>query len=231
MAATEYDFASTQTEILTEAYRLVGGVYEGQPLSAYQSEMGLLKLNQLVKSWQNRNVFIWTERTFEVPLVAGTKRYALEDDPTFISINKAYLRIDDDDTPLERMSWASYQDIENKEESGEPLAITIDPDVSSNQIVVWPVPLAADTLYLLGTIKLKDFADPDGKGNISPNWELALVYALGLELAPSYGVPMQERQWIQSRANTLFAEAKLGEKKQITNDRDFVESAFRRRRR
>lgn len=233
MAATEYDFATTQSQIIEAALREVGGIYEGQPMSAYQEENGLQKLNQLVKSWQNRQVFIWTERTFTVPLVIGTHRYALEDDPTFISINKAYLRkaTTNEDIRLERMSWADYQDIENKTESGEPLIITIDPDVSDNEIVLWPVPLAADSLYILGTIKLKDFADADGTGNIAPNWELALIWALALELSSSYGVPLQERQWIEKRANVLFAEAKLGERKQITNDEDFVKPAFRRRRR
>jgi hypothetical protein len=232
MAVADYNFATTQTDIIEGALILVNGVYEGQPMSAFQEQQGLQTLNQVIKAWQNRNVFFWTEKTEEVTLATGDERYALETDPKFLSITKAYFRdVNNDDCQIDRLSWADFQDIVSKTDTGEPTCITVDP--STDELVVWPIPTATENgkkLFLLGITALRDFESSSTSGIIPANWELALKYALAVELAPLYGVELQERNYLEKRANGLFAEAKLGGPKQITNDQSFVKPAFRTKR-
>lgn len=230
MAATEYNFTTSRNKIVERALRICNAIYEGQPVSAYQMETAVEALNQLVKSWQNRGFFYWTQLTEEINLVIGQARYTISNDPGFLSLDKALFRKNNIDYDLERYSWMDYQDIEDKTDSGEPVVITIDPNVDDNDIVLWPVPIAADKIVITKTVKLKDFDTASQNNVVKPEWENALIFGLANELTFEYAVPSQEAARIERRANSLFAEAKLGGTKQIQSDETFVKSAFRGRR-
>jgi hypothetical protein len=227
----DYDFSTTRNNIIKRALRLVGALHEGETISAYQTENGVEALNQIVKAWQNKHVFLWTERTEEIPLVVGQARYPMQTDPAWLSIDMAFFRKNNVDTLIRRLSWAEYQEIEEKTDTGEPYYLTVDPNPADNDIVLWPVPDAADDIFVKGIIRLEDFDTAGQTGVLSSNWELALTYALAFDLSFEYGIPNAEKDRLEKRADTLFFEAKSGEKKQVTSDEEFVTSAFSRVRR
>lgn len=228
MTAADYDFRSTRNEIISRAYRILGTVAQGQLPSADQLVAGIQALNEMVKSWQNRHIFLWTLKHFSQTLTADDADYEISDANGIISIQQAYLRdSDNNDKQLQIIGWNIYQDLPNKLDSGEPSHVSLDYQ-SSPTLYVWRVPNAtvatAYTIEYLGIQRLKDWDSAAGTGDFPAKWERALVYGLAADLADDDGLPLREREYLQNKANSEFLMAKAADYEH--EDCDIVEGAF-----
>lgn len=204
MAATDYDFSSTRNEIIQRAYRIIGVGTDTDSLTANQLTQGVIALNQLVKSLQNKRIYLWTEQGLTQALTATVPSYALSTNPAVYSIEKAFLRISNTDIPLEVISWREYQAIPDKSSAGDPTHCTTD----GTSLYVYPVPSQSRTLYYLGLIKAKDWDTSSGSGDFPVRYQDALTYGLAAHLADEYGVPLTERQYLDGKATQLLFDAR-----------------------
>jgi len=211
MATTDYDFNLTRTQILERAYRIVGAIGEGQPLSATQTEQGRIALNALIKQWQTKGIFLWTLVKKTQALLAADPDYVLGND--VIGIDRAWYQLSGDDIPVQVISYRQYEyEIVDKADVGEPTMVAIDYHLSTPTMYVWPVQSSSLTLEYLAIVRLQDMDTTTGTPDIPQQFLDALVYGAASNLADEYGTPMREREYIQSKADDLFQIAKASNK-------------------
>ena len=224
MALSDYNFNVTRTEIIERAYRIIGKLSMGEPLSAEMHLQGVLALNSMVKSWQSKHVFLWTLTQFTQTLTAGQASYSLASvEPPVYAIDRAYLRIDDVDRPMEVASWRQYVVISRKVTPGDPSVVALDTSMNPT-MYVWPVPTQTRTMYYTGIVKLKDFDTSGGNPDFPVRYVDALTFGLAHALSFEYGLPISERREIERQYQGAFAEAKGGERERA--DYEFVDGAF-----
>jgi len=224
MASTDYDFKANRTQIIEQAFRIVGVLEPGDVLTGEQEEEGVFVLNEIIKSWQSEGVYVWNQQWLNTTLSADTAAYDLSTDPAVVAIEQAYYRTDatGTDHPIEIISWDKYTEISDKSSSGHPTALTI--DYANDKFYVWPVPTQTLYLYYLAIVKLQDWDDSAGKGQLPVRFERALIYQLAADLGDSYG---RSEQWIhqkQQKATYLFRRAKASMRG--LDSKTFVNSAF-----
>jgi hypothetical protein len=227
MATTDYDFTATRNTIIRRALRKVGAISETATPSGEQLNHAVDALNEIVKHWQGSHVYLWSRRVLSVTLATGDKDYSLSTDPAVFGVDKAYLRqATNSDYELEKISWFDYQSIVDKDSTGTPSCYAID-NQPTPTLYVWPVPnssMNGKLLYYLGIAKLKDFDSSSGSGDFPVKWQQALTYALVVDLADDYGVPVNERKHYVQMADKLFREARRGENDR--SDSDFTTGAY-----
>ena len=225
MALSDYDFNLTRNEIIERAYRIIGKLSIGETLSADMLTQAVIALNSMIKSWQSRNVFLWTIHEFSQELTAGNASYSLASlDPQVYAIDSAYLRIDSDDRPVDVGSWRQYTDLYDKAVDGDPTFVVLNNAISPT-MYVWPVPTQNRTLYWTGIVKLKDFDAAGQTPDFPARYLEAITFGLAHKLSCEYGLPLQERRELERQAQTEFQEAKSGERERA--EFEFVEGAFR----
>lgn len=231
MVAADYDYYADRSSIIQRALRMVGGLHEGEVLSAYQDVQCQTALNTLVKSWQTKGTFLWTEKRILVSTVIGTDNYAIPVDNNgspLLSIDKAFIRDNSHDVDLEVKSWRDFQDVYAKADRGFPSIISH--DAANSIFYLWLVPDAIYSLYVFGIVKLKDFEMSSGNpGDVPSRWDRALVFGLAKELCFEYPVPANERKDIFTEADVAFLDGKKTEK-QSKSDVTQTASCFPRSR-
>lgn len=224
MAASDYNFNVTRNEIIERAYRIIGKLSVGDTMSAEMLSQALVAMNSMIKSWQSKNVFLWTIKEFTLPLLASTKSYVAPTDPPIYAIDQAYLRLTNDDQRIQVASWRQYVDIWDKDSTGDPQVVALSTDITPT-IYVWPVPTTSRTLYYTGIVKLKDFDTAGGNPDFPVRYVEAITYGLAHKLSSEYGLPIAERRELERQFQQEFAEAKGGERERA--DLEFVDGAFR----
>lgn len=225
MALAEYDFNLTRNEIIERAYRIIGKLSVGETMSAEMLQQAIIALNSMVKSWQSRNVFLWTLKDFTQTLTAGVTSYSLaSSDPPFYAIDSAYLRIDNSDRPMDVASWRQYTDIYDKTVAGDPTLVALNNAITPT-MYVWPVPSQTRTMYFTGLVKLKDFDSAGQNPDFPVRYLEALTFGLAHKLACEYGLPIAERRELERLAQQEFGESKAGETRERA-EFEFVSGAF-----
>lgn len=231
MAATDFDYIATRNVLIKDALGIVGAIHPSQPVPAYMQTQAELKLQLLVKHWTNKHLFLWNYRQSSFVTVAAQEAYTTTeftgDDDTLIGLDKAFIVDSSEDVPLEVISFSRYQDIQNKESSGRPTHVAFT-RLPSPAIYAWPSPDAVYTIKTLGIYPLKDFDVADGSGDLSAQFQLALLYGLADLLFDSYPGPMNERQWVKAKALEYFNEAAAEDQPRETTSE--VEGLFPTRR-
>lgn len=220
MAVADYDFSLTRNQIIQRALSIIGAFSEDDVLSAYQETQGVQALNEIVKRWQTKHVFLWTEKIYTTPTVAGDDDYAVPTDPPFVAIDKLYVVSDDRDHLLEEKSLRDFQDIYDKTNEGFPDFWCLDYETLALPVVrIWPVPNEVWTLKMFGIAKLKDFDTSSGTPDFPAKWQAALTYALAYDLSFQYPVPMGEKDRIKLERDETFLEAKNADSSQSSDYR------------
>lgn len=222
MAASDYDFLETRNDIILQAYQLIGVIGPRGVLSGDYLVQGQRALNSMVLHWQNFNVFLWTVVTKTVAMVVDQQSYALGSDPVYVTIDAAYWEKDNKRDPLEVISWRRWQDLPDRAVKGMPSRVAISPNGAT--LYVDTLPQTTDNLVLLLVSKLKDFDSASTAGDFPARWGNALKYNLAVELAPSFSIPISDRNDLERKANKKFDEAKIGNKE--AEEKTFVKGAF-----
>jgi len=224
MALSDYDFNLTRTEIIERAYRIIGKLSVGETMSAEMDYQAVVALNTMVKAWQNEHVYLWTLREFTQSLSAGTKSYSLaSNDPAIHAIDRAWWRDGTTDHGVAVASWRQYEDLYDKNSTGDPTIVALDNRITPT-MYVWPVPTQTRTLHCLGIVKLKDFDTASGNADFPVRWLAALTWGLAAELAPEFGISGRELQEREQKAAIEFRKAKTGERERA--DYEFICGAF-----
>lgn len=205
-----YDFNLTRNEIIQRAYRIIGILGAGQPLTGDQLNHGATALNSMVKHWQNDHIHLWTLTNSTIALSQGTDNYSLAS-ANLIGIDMAWLRINSVDFKLKQISWREFSEIDNKANfEAQPECFALNGAISSS-LYVYPTPNQAYTLHYVMVKKLADFDAGTDNPDFAPKWLEALSYGLAANLADEFGIPLSERSYITAKAEEFKRVARAGD--------------------
>ncbi len=178
----------------------LGVLSQGESPNASESAAALVKLNQILGSWDaiRLNCFAINRSTY--PLTSGTASYTIGSGATFnanrpmgirsaniLSASGGY-RFPLEIVPPERWS----QIVEPSQQANIPRVMYYDNAYPQARIWVHPIPNTTPTLELFTWEQLTQIASLATTIDLPPGYELALRYILAIELASSYGRPIVE---------------------------------------
>ena len=136
-----------------------------------------------------------------------------------IGIERAFIRYNEQDYPVRIIGWGEWFDLSDKSNIGRPLRITVDMDLAP-RAVLNPIPDRTDyVLHYLRVRKLEDFDANTNTGDFPERWLKAVVWGLAADLAPEYGVPVEERDRLEAKSGAYYFRAKA-------RDMEIVSSPF-----
>jgi hypothetical protein len=88
----------------------------------------------------------------------------------------------------------------NTTSTGKPVQYTYQPFINSGELRIWPIPDNTYTLEITYQEQHQGFTAGTDTPDFTQEWQNALVFGLASLLAPEYGVPIQDRQYLDKRA-------------------------------
>jgi len=206
MAATDYDFNLTRTEIIDRAFRIIGVLSPGQSMGGDEQEQGRIILNAMIARWQSDHVFLWCQDQVEQALSDSTQTYALPTDKQVLTVDKAFLRNGTSDMPIQIIGWNDFIELSPATNTGDPTFLAVDYSTTSGTIYTWPTIGTAGSkkLLMLCTVKLKDFDSSVANPDLRSAWIDALSYGLASNLQDEYSLPISEREYNNAKAAQFY---------------------------
>lgn len=132
------NFALTRNEIIAAAFRQIGVGSQGATISAAKYTDAAETLNRMQLSWQNENIFLWTQTADVQMMVADTISYTLDTD--ILEIKDVVWRRDGSDSTLQALTRHQYMAlIGDKDTSGDPEAYYVDYQLAAPVLYLYPV--------------------------------------------------------------------------------------------
>lgn len=203
-----YSYSATTGTILEEALRKLGVIEESVSITSAQISDATPTLEMYLKSLGNYGLMVWKVQKVNKTAVAGTASYTPSSTYRYTEITDVQWRDSDgNDSPLTMISREEYSRIPDKDAAGQPTQCWYDKDsvVGSDLLYVWPVPDSSnagngEVIVITGTIPIQDADDssPDGTYDIDlpAEWLEAVAYGMAVRLAPSYGIPLEDRMML-----------------------------------
>lgn len=182
---------TTARTIVKKALQKIGALVKSEEPSADEANDGLDALNALIDSWSNDSLNIYARTWESLNLVGGTASYTIGSGgvlnttrPT--NIVAAYIRSGGIDYNLTIADDEAYNSISFKTAQSIPSFLNYDGGYPLGTIRLYPVPSAAYSLFLLTEKPLTSFTTLDTALSMPGGTERALIYNLGIDLAPEY---------------------------------------------
>lgn len=213
MAAT-YNKTVDQLETITAALRIVGQVSEdGTPTDA-QITNASTALNMMLRAWYSDGMPLWKIGAITTTLSAGVGAYSIGlgetiNQPKPLKIFDALIRntATSVDTPLNIVTLAEYVSLGNKQSSGRPVIFNYTPGVTTGTIRLYPEPdaatVAADILVITYQSAYNALTASNSVLDFPIEWQEAVVFGLADRLAFVYGLPIDEKRDLRSKAKEM----------------------------
>lgn len=199
------------SDMINAAMRKLGVLAKGSTADSTDITNGLQALNLIVGAMRTLGMPIWARKEQAITMVDGTSLYQIGVGKT---INVAYpnhiLQAFITDTgsgskmPVDVVSNYNFN-LLNGESTGTPTAITYQPFVNYGEVRMWPTPdataVADTTLKIVYHSPFQYFNASTDTADFPEEWQLPLVYALARDLAPEWGVPLDERAALSQDAD------------------------------
>ncbi len=187
---------TTARTIIKKALQKIGALVKNEEPSADEANDGLDALNAMVDSWSNDPLNIYARGWETFPLTSSAS-YTIGVSGVFntarpTNIVSSYLRSGTIDYPISIVDDEAYNTISFKSLQGIPQFLNYDNSYPLGIIRLYPVPSASYSLFILTEKALSTFATLDTVLSMPPGTERALIYNLGIELAPEYSQPISK---------------------------------------
>lgn len=126
-----------------------------------------------------------------------------------LRIHSAYWRdINNNDIPLRVMSQLDYDELSVKFNTGKPIQLYYDPKLNEGVLSVWPTgDIPTDVIRFRYERPLQDFDILTNNPDFPIEWGDALIYALAVRMAPTWGLTLPERQLLKAEADEKLENA------------------------
>jgi hypothetical protein len=188
---------STAQDIITRALRSLQVVAQGETPDADQLNDGLVSLNDLLSAWGNERLMVYQTVQETITLVGGQSAYDIGVGATSLNtsmpirIERAFIRLNGIDSPLEILTRDQYQSIASKSDSSDiPSGLYYDTGYPESIIRLSHAPTGG-TLYIDSWKPLTAFSTLGTTVSLPNGYERALRLNLAVELMPEYGVQNQ----------------------------------------
>ena len=205
-------------QLIESSLRLATVLASGETATADEATDGLKSLNDILENWSLENLTVWQGDNEQYALTPGTGSYTIGPGGAFnttrpIRIGLSFVRVNGSDFPLDQWSLDEYNAVAVKNIGGIPERYVYINEYPLGQIILYPVPAAASTLFL-NTDRVLTF--PVTLATVlafPPGYEKALRYTLATNLAPEYGVIPPPA--VQAIATGSKADLKRANKKRV----------------
>jgi len=182
---------TTAREIVEAALRKISAIGIGQSLPAEEADQALTALNTLIASWSAEGNMIYAETSETFNITANDGSYTIGTGADFntsrpLVIQSAYVTLSGDDYPLDLVDFKEYALIGDKTQQGTPEELYYDAGFPTGTIKLWPYPNEAGTITLYSQKALTGFSTLNTSFAMPGEYERALIYNLGIEMAPEY---------------------------------------------
>lgn len=206
-ANTTYE--SNRDNIIKAALRKCGALAEGETPSTESITNCSQALNNIVLRFATLGMPLWKRIEQTVTIVAGTKDYTINN---VLQVTQVVLKDTTGGTQYELIPKDRYDyNRLPSNTSGLPVHYTFIPGLENGTLTLWPTPDtgAATNKTLLVTYQ-KEFDGFTASGD-TPDfpayWTDAIVYELAVNIAPEYGVPLQDRAMLKGEAKAYLDQA------------------------
>lgn len=214
---------STALELIESSLRLATVLASGETATADEATDGLKSLNDILENWSLENLTVWQGDNEQFTLTPGVASYTIGAGGTFnttrpIRIGLSFTRVNGSDFPLQPWGLDEYNAVSVKTVGGIPERYVYLNEYPLGQIILYPVPATASTLFLNSDRVLTFPVTLATSLAFPPGYEKALRYTLATNLAPEYGViPLPA---VVSIATNSKADIKRSNKKRVLSAYD-----------
>ena len=186
---------STARDMIQDAAREAGILGETETLGAAQAASGLRRLNRMLASWRLSKLYVFALEQIELTLQVNKGVYTIGASgdfdrarPTQI-VAPCFVRENDTDYPINVIDKVSYAGIISKSSvtSNYPCELHYEADYPLGIISLYPVPSAANKLFINVPKELQEFATLTEQIVLPPGYEEAIVYNLAVRHAVKKG--------------------------------------------
>ena len=111
----------------------------------------------------------------------------------------------DNSTPIEIVPLQDYNQVGYKPSESSPFQLTYDPQLNSGTIYIYPrFSIAEEIIVLTCQRTFEDFDAASDTPDFPQEWYFPMYYALAVALAPTYGLPVQDRAALKSEAKAAL---------------------------
>lgn len=211
--SSSYDFNLTRDQLVEMAYRKLGVLAEGEPLSSDLSTTGVRTLNLLVRKIDAGAKWLWTisQTPTSLTLVANQFTYTTNDTlPTNLLelVSVSFRDAAGNDSPITILTTEGYEAIRDKIQTGDPshVYLTEHKTIASKRLFVTPMLSSVNTQSVVtgtdsGAWKCirSHTADSTNKpitgGNYLLYWESGGTSPATWATGTSYTAPQHLRLW------------------------------------
>lgn len=216
----------TRNQLIEAALRKIGVIGEGVAANATQISEGAEALNTLVSEFTVLGMPLWATEEVSLPLVAGQSVYQIGEGLAFnhpypFKLYQANLAIPGNSSRI-NMEIKAHYDYNNLpvNASGTPVAVSYRPFIDYGELSVWPTPstsmVAGTSVYLLYQRPFDVFTASGETPDFPSEWKNALIYGLALLLADEYGLPINDKQWLEKQADKHLNTALSGAAEEVS---------------
>lgn len=218
----------TRDQLITETYKKIRVLAEGQTASTTQISDCTLRLNMIIKNVMAQGMVLWSYQQIAIPNVVNQVAYTLGPVGANITVNRP-LRIADSgnfirqtlsgqnlDTPLRVISRAEYMQFGNKLSQGVINSIYYDSqfNVASGAtssstgygtLYVYVAPMdTTRTIYIQAQRQLFDMTSGTDEFDFPAEWYYYLMYALAADIADDNEVPEDRIMRLESTRDRMM---------------------------
>lgn len=190
--------AITAQDIINKSMRLLGLLAAGEVPTSEEAQDSLYSLNSIIDSYAANPQYYFCTQAEQFPLSTGKNTYTIGNDPAAIPyvdfvaarpirIVGAFIRVNQTDTPLALITEQYWTNITNKSASGAPTKLLYRPNAPSGEILVYPTPNTAYTLFIKAERMISSYQTLVSTQFLPPGYQRLLELSLAMELAPEYG--------------------------------------------
>lgn len=196
-------------EMIRQAYEISGILGEVDDLSAANAQFGLTRLNAMLDSWRTDRLFCYQLLEESFALTANQGSYTIGSGADFDTdrpldiLDPCYVRENNIDYPVQVVTKTAFKRIVAKSTvtSNYPEELFYEPAFPTGTILLYPVPSAANTLFINSLKTLQEFDTLTESLSLPPGYQEAIEYNLAIRLAAKKGFPINiENKKIAAKA-------------------------------
>lgn len=202
-------YESNRDSLINAALRKCGVLAEGETASTESITNCTQALNNIVVRFATLGMPLWKRTELAISLVAGTINYTVANS---LKTPQVILRDVTGGTQYELVEKSRYDyNRLPSNTSGIPVHYTFNPNLENGTVTIWPIPdssaASSKAITVVYQKEFDGFVAATDTPDFPSYWTDALIYELAVNIAPEYGVPLQDRTALRQEALVYLAQA------------------------
>lgn len=202
----------TRDQIINGALRKLWQA-KGQVADTQDTSDAAEALNALVAEYQALGMQLWKRKELTITLVASQRDYTIGvgqviGNASPLHLLQALLRDINSNSVIDMQIMSRFDfnllPTTSTGNGGQPVNVSYQPFINYGVLSVWPTPDASAAsnkqIILAYTAPVEYFDSALNTPDFPQEWANALIYGLAVLLADEYGVPTQDKQWLEKQA-------------------------------